>query len=313
MPTFEAKTSERLDTFLSQKEGITSRTKAQKLIKAGAVTINGHKATKSSTRIRAGDRITITMKLERRTGTLELTNLSLDVLYEDTTCLVIQKPAGIAVHPAPSTGEEVTMLHGIASLFEERRASGAPLPFTPDAVLVHRLDKETTGCLLIAKTPEAHRALQRQFEQRTVQKTYLALVAGVPNPPQAVIDAPIGRNLLNRVKMSILRTGKSREARTSYRTICASDNCALLECGLHTGRTHQIRVHLRSIGHPILGDPTYALEASEKLSKEIGVTNLCLHAWKLAFDSPEDGENHEVVAPLPVSFSNTLNKLSITL
>jgi len=162
------------------------------------------------------------------------------------------------------------------------------------------LDKETTGCLLIAKTEKAHTFLQKQFADRTVKKTYLALVAGVPSPPSAIIDAPIGRNLVNRTLMSIFKTRSSREAKTTYRTLEVRVNCTLLECDLHTGRTHQIRVHLRSIGHPILGDSSYGTHESKKITKGLGINGLCLHAQKLSFNTLSH-KRVDVEAPLSVS------------
>src|SRR3989338_8531562 len=200
---------------------------------------------------------------------------------------------------------EKTILHGIAYLFQKKN-----LPFSSEAVLVHRLDKETTGCLLIAKSPAAHIALQKQFADRTVSKTYLALVAGVPSPPAATIDAPIGRSTHDRTTMGIQGASGFREAQTTYRTVSVSSkkDCALLTCDLHTGRTHQIRVHLSSVGHPVLGDGTYTSVLSERVTQDYDIHGLCLHAWKLEFVSPEDGERHMVTASLSAGLEGNLRK-----
>ena len=292
----------RLDALLASEAGM-SRMQAQRLIKSGAVEVNDEVAKKPAHHVREGDVVVSHFETPRGAPQCDTTgitpiDLKLPVLYEDDACLVINKPAGIAVHPAPGEKGDPTILHGLAHIFGKKK-----LPFSEAATLVHRLDKETTGCLLVAKTPEAHAQLQKQFQDRTVKKTYLALVAGIPSPPSAIIDAPVGRKLTDRTKMSVLKTSVSREAKTTYRTQQAFDDYALLECDLHTGRTHQIRVHLSSIGYPILGDPTYASPLSEKISKHHDVKNLCLHSWRLVFKSPVDGKEKTVEAEIPEVFA----------
>ncbi|MDD5469765.1 MAG: RluA family pseudouridine synthase [Candidatus Peribacteraceae bacterium] len=305
MQQFPVTAKQRLDLFLVAETGL-SRARAQGLIKEGRVKVNDHAVTKVAQVLHAGDRVQVEAAEVREVAEVAEADLHLEVLYEDDACLVLYKPAGYAVHPAPTTKGEKTILHGVAHLFRVRS-----LPFSADAVLVHRLDRETTGCLLIAKTAEAHRALQKQFEERTTRKTYLALVAGVPQPPEAVIDAPVGRQLTDRTRMSVFKTSVSREAQTTYRTLTSAHGCALLACDLHTGRTHQVRVHLSSIGHPILGDPTYRSSESEKLTEEFAVQNLCLHAWQLTFRSPADGEKHTVEAPLPATFKTAIQSVGV--
>jgi len=309
MGEFTANEKTRLDVFLTAESKAHSRSHVNKLIKSDCVKINGITVNKPSYLLKAGDTVTVSEeKAGRKTGGIIAADLDLEILYEDDFCIVINKPAGISVHPANTIAkEEKTILSGVAFLFEKRN-----IAFSPDAVLVHRLDKETTGCLLIAKTPEAHAFLQKQFESRTVKKTYLAIASGVPGNASAVIDAPIGRSILNRTAMSLFRTGKSRGAQTSYRTVSSSDKASLLECELHTGRTHQIRVHLSSIGNPILGDKTYKTSRSEELSQKFGITNLCLHSRKLIFSSIGN-DLVEVLAPLPVSFLSALKSAGLKL
>jgi len=216
--------------------------------------------------------------------------------------MVINKPAGISVHPGAGIPADAdTILHGIAPLFAERT-----LPFSSSAVLVHRLDKDTTGCLLIAKNQQAHKELQMQFEHRTVGKTYLAIVAGIPDPPAAIIEASIGRSSHDRTKMTVYGSNRSREAKTTYRTISAAREASLIACDLHTGRTHQIRVHMSTIGHPILGDATYTSAAADALSTSHAIHGICLHARTLTFRSPADKKIHTVTAPLPSSFLASL-------
>jgi 23S rRNA pseudouridine1911/1915/1917 synthase len=182
---------------------------------------------------------------------------------------------------------------------------------------VHRLDKPTTGCLIVAKPPSAGLRpafpdLQKQFEERTTKKKYLAIVSGVPEHTEATIDAPIGRNLTDRTKMSVLKTSASRDAKTTYRILDSVDDCSVLECDLHTGRTHQIRVHLSSVGHPILGDTPYGSPASKKLTDHYKVSGLCLHARSIVFVSPADDKEHLVEASLSSTITSALASTGLT-
>lgn len=308
MPKWLVSSPDRLDAFLASDNRMLSRAQAQKAIEGGQVFVNDEVTTKVAQRVQEGDIVEL---LERDkgqgTGDMVPADLHLEILYEDDGCFVINKPAGLSVHPGPGMPPgEITVLHGVAYIFQERS-----LPFRDDAVLVHRLDKDTTGCLLIAKTKEAHMSLQKQFELRTVDKRYLALVAGVPSPAVATIDAPIGRSTADRTKMAVLGSSASREARTTYRTISATKDVALLECELHTGRTHQIRVHLLTIGHPVLGDSNYTNELSDRLKDQYDVRSICLHAWKLSFVSPETGQKVEVKATIPQMFEEVLERVGL--
>ncbi len=293
---------ERLDVFLASEGRMPSRARAQKAIENRCARVNGAIVTKTSHRLQEGDLVTLAITERVEDASIHPADLMLQVLYEDAVCMVLNKPAGIAVHPgAGMTPGEATLLNGIAFLFHERS-----IPFSTDSVLVHRLDKDTTGCLLVAKNPEAHIVLQKQFETRTVQKQYLAFVSGIPDVAAAVIDAPIGRSTANRTTMAVTGSAGSRDARTTYRVLETKGQVSLLLCDLHTGRTHQVRVHLSSIGHPVLGDGTYRNDLSERLAEQFEVRSLCLHAWKLSFTSPADGREHEVTAPLPPSFERAL-------
>ena len=210
-------TPARLDAFLATKTSL-SRSRVRKSIDMELVTINGVTELKPARRVKAGDRVEIDIDaLPTEGARIEPADLSFEVLYQDAACMVINKPAGIAVHPGTGMAPgEQTILHGIAHLFGNLK-----IPFSTETALVHRLDKDTTGCLLVAKTAAAHEALQKQFADRTVRKSYLAIVAGVPDPKEAVIDAPVGRNLTDRRRMSVLRTSVSRDAKTTYHTIDA--------------------------------------------------------------------------------------------
>jgi len=273
---FTVPSPSRLDAFLASAMADTSRVRVQKMIADGAVRVNGKAVRKVAQPVRAGDRIAIADSPRPAPPAL-MTSYGRDdawvrILYEDRSCLVIFKPAGTVVTDLEA----------------------------PNRLLAHRLDKDTTGCLLLARDAQALAFLQRQFRERTISKTYLALVAGIPDPPKALIDAPIGRNLVNRTRMSVLATRVSRTSQTAYRTMAAAADCALLACDLLTGRTHQVRVHLSAIGHPVLGDPTYGTAESGRVSDKYGIGGICLHAWELAFVSPQSRENVAVRAdPLP--------------
>jgi len=299
---------DRLDSFLAADGRMLSRAKAQKAIEDGKVSVNDDVVKKPSHRLQEGDKVSLLTQPETRNSeSVEPVDLQLPILYEDDTCLVIDKPAGIAVHSGAGMAPgEVTLLHGIAFLFKKKK-----IPFTPDSVLVHRLDKDTTGCVLIAKTAAAHLFLQKQFDPSarlgaTVKKTYLALVAGIPKVSEATIDSPIGRSVSDRTQMTVFHTAKTREAQTTYRMLAEGKQCALLECDLHTGRTHQVRVHLSSIGHPVLGDGTYTNLLSERLTQEYDIRSICLHAWKLSFTSPADQKAHDVGAVVPTAFQRAI-------
>jgi len=312
MVSFVAKDAMRLDLLLVQEGGIRSRSEAQRMIADGCVRLRGKITRKASAAVRAGDCVECACAVatipESSLRDVEPHDLRLSVLYEDAVCMVINKPAGFAVHSGagmkPGT---VTLLSGIAHLFQERA-----LPFQQESVLAHRLDKDTTGCLLLAKSPAVHQALQRQFAERHVRKMYIALVAGIPVHPRAIIDAPIGRHPVRRTRMTVMGGRKSREARSTYELLARGELCSLLRCDLATGRTHQVRVHLAAIGHPILGDRTYRNAASDRLREQYGIPSPCLHAWKLSFASPADEQEHDVVAPLPIMFQEVMQKVSIT-
>lgn len=304
---------QRLDTFLAEQKAFSSRMKASQAVRKGLVKVNGRIARKGALVLEPGNQVEVSESDEPLTEELlKATDLKLEVLYEDDACLVVRKLAGISVHPAPGIPKDAaTVLHGAAFLFKKCK-----IPFSQSAVLVHRLDKETTGCLLLAKSPAAHLFLQKQFADRTVEKQYLAIVAGIPKPASAMIDAPIGRHSGDRTKMAVFHAvSHTREAKTTYRTLAVSKekDAALLELDLHTGRTHQVRVHLKTIAYPVLGDPSYETRGSIDTAARYGIDALMLHAWKLRFVSPADGKEHAVKAPVPAHIQTALKKLGIAL
>lgn len=312
-----ASASQRLDLFLAEQKEIKSRSSAQKLIREGRIQVNGKMVRQPSRTLHEDDQVTLMQSEAVATGAFNKTSRTVEVLYEDDNCMVINKPAGLIVHPGAGVkADTITLLDILRSMFSKQS-----LPFSATEVLVHRLDKDTTGCLLIAKNPEAHLKLQKLFQTRSIRKTYLALVHGIPSPADAIIDSPIGRHRHIRTKMSVTNMSVAREAVTVYATLAATkgcsstagigikDSCALLSCDLQTGRTHQIRVHLTSIGHPILGDATYNTAASQKFSKLNNIDQLCLHAWKLEFVSPFSTKKIIIQAPMPVTMKSYVKEL----
>lgn len=297
----------RLDLFLSGKPDIRSRAEGKRMIDAGLVKVNGKVMKKASRDVTSADKVVYDHPEAPPVPKASKTNIQLPILYEDDACFVISKPKGMIVHPGSGMKVgAVTLLDALRPIFAKKR-----LPFSVSSVLVHRLDKDTTGCLLIAKNPVAHTALQKQFAGRTTKKTYLALVFGKPSPASAVINIPLGRDASTRTKMSVHRTVSSREAKTTYATLGSTDKVSLLACDLHTGRTHQIRVHLAAIKHPILGDETYGTQDSAERSKKLKIDSVALHAWKLAFRSPATKKNVTVQAPLPSTFASHLKRLGL--
>jgi 23S rRNA pseudouridine1911/1915/1917 synthase len=277
----------RLDQFLAASMPALSRARIQTLIKAGHVTLNA-RATKSNARLQAGDTIVLAEPPPVPTTTAA-EEIALDVLFEDDDLIVLNKPAGLVVHPAAGNWSG-TIVNAL--LHHCRALSGIGGEQRPG--IVHRLDKDTSGCLVAAKSDMAHQALARQFAGREVTKIYLALVAGKVRFKTGTINAPIGRHPVQRKKMTVVKEGSGRAAKTGYRVLAELPLGTLVECTLHTGRTHQIRVHLKHLGHPLLGDDVYG--------KRAGFPRQMLHAWRLGFTHPRTNERMSFESPIPPDF-----------
>ena len=284
----------RLDRCLAQLLPDTSRTRLAGLVKAGCVHIDGEVVTLPRFAVKCGMKLLVRMP-ETPPEEVAPEPFAFDILYEDEFLLVIDKPAGVVVHPAAGNpdGTVVNALLG--------RYPGMAARFGPEAAarpgIVHRLDKETSGCLAIAKTPDALYKLSRAFADRRTAKTYLAVCRGVPRQLQGELETLIGRHPVNRQKMAVVeRNGKP--ARTAYRIlgqkVVDDVPLALAEVRIFTGRTHQIRVHLSSIGLPVLGDAVYGRHTDFP-----GVTRQMLHAWKLSLPHPVTGDVLDFTAPIP--------------
>jgi 23S rRNA pseudouridine1911/1915/1917 synthase len=286
----------RLDRFLAKRLPEYSRSRLQRLIHTGFVRVNGA-TTRPRQIVQAGDKIDlIEPPLEKIDVRPE--PIPLEILFEDDNLIVINKPAGLTVHPGAGQREH-TLVNALLS--HCAMLSGIGGKERPG--IVHRLDKETSGCLVVAKNDMTHWELSKQFAARTVEKIYLALVAGKLRKPAGVIEENIGRHPVHRQRMRVTSL-RGRTAKTEYRLIRSSDQASLIECRLHSGRTHQIRVHLHHLGHPVVGDRIYAPRFAKNLPRQM------LHAWKLGFRHPRTGEWKHFEAPLPADFATAI-KLTI--
>jgi 23S rRNA pseudouridine1911/1915/1917 synthase len=289
----------RLDKLVAENCPGLSRTHAQQLIEAGAVTVNG-KTAKASLKLNAGDKVEITVAPEAPT-TLAGEAIPLKIVYEDADLLVIDKPAGLAVHPAPGTPSG-TLANAVVNYLPSiaKDAEDLAVGETHRPGIVHRLDKDTSGLIIVAKNREAQANLSDQFKNRTVKKTYITLVQGILTPEQGIIEADIGRDPKHRQRMAVVADG--RASRTAYTVIKYYGNNTLLEIKPETGRTHQIRVHLAAIGYPVVGDTTYGSHVKS-------LTRQFLHAGKIGFSLPSTGKWVEFESPLPQDLQKTLTEI----
>ncbi len=293
MPENEAKI--RLDRFLANKLPEYSRSRLQQLVRTGFVRLNGA-TTRPRHLVRSGDKIELTeAPLEKIDNQPE--PIPLEVLFEDKDIIVINKPPGLVVHPGAGHRQH-TLVNALLSHCPTLSGIGGK----ERPGIVHRLDKETSGCLVVAKNDWAHRELSRQFAERSVEKIYLALVAGKLRKDAGVIEEKIGRHPVHRQRMSVAST-RGRPAKTDYRVVCSGDQASLVECRLYSGRTHQIRVHLHHLGHPVLGDKVYAAHLAKNFPRHM------LHAWKLGFRDPRSGDSKSFEAPLPDDFTTAMKMI----
>ena len=284
---------ERLDVYLADRRADLSRSRIRKLIDDGHVTVDRRPA-KASTRLTAGQTVALDLP-PPSPAELRPWDVPLSVVFEDEHLIVIDKPAGMTVHPAPGN-EDCTLANAVLAHAPDIEGIGGE----KRPGIVHRLDKDTSGLIVVVKNERTHANLSEQFKSREVGKVYLALVAGHPSPPEADIDAPIGRHPHDRQRMAVVSTG--RPAITRYRVVTSYSRSTLVEARPRTGRTHQIRVHLASVGHPVVGDTTYGRPA-EGLSRQF------LHAFRLAFVHPASGETIRFTAELPNDLRSYLDRL----
>ena len=299
--------SERLDTFLRRRFPVVSRGTIQRLIEQGHIRVNG-RPTKVTHAPHAGEVVEVEWPAPR-TAEARPEDIPLEVLFEDEALLVLNKPAGLVVHPAAGHDEHTlvnALLHHCAG--ELSGIGGVARPG-----IVHRLDKETSGCLVVAKNDETHIALSAQFAGRTVEKFYLAILCGVLPRDQGNIRAAIARHPTHRKRMAVRDESEGRAAHTGYRVIERLRESTLVEAHLHTGRTHQIRVHFQHLGFPVAGDTTYGQRHTHKLTELTHYTapRPLLHAHKLGFIHPRSGKKLNFTAPWPEDFADALKFLKL--
>lgn len=287
MPIFISDRVERLDHLLARSLPDFSRSRLAEEIRAGRVLVEG-KPAKPSLKLEPGWTVELEEPAQRPVHDLEPAIIPLRVVYEDEAMLVVDKPRGLATHPAKSL-EEPTLVNAL--LARQQSLSRGSAPYRPG--IVHRLDKDTTGLIIVAKTDAAHAALARSIERKEVERRYLAAVAREVVHEDFTIDAPLARDPNNRLRMAVVRGGRS--AVTHVRRLARLDRGSLVRCRLTTGRTHQIRVHLLSVGHPVLGDPIYA-------PKEFASGPMQLHAAWLGLEHPVTHERMALFAPPPADF-----------
>ncbi len=299
---------ERLDRFIESYLKNLTRSRIKTLIEEGWVTVQGEKARKGGQKVRTGDVVEVIIPPPR---TLELVPLEMElsILYEDPHLLVLDKPAGLVVHPAPGH-EDDTLVNALLAHCGDLKGIGR----VERPGIVHRLDKGTSGLLVVAKDEVTHQALMRQFQSRQVEKVYLALVYGCPMPLEGIIHTCLARHPVNRKKMAVVEGG--REAITHYRVLASGSGLSLVEVRIATGRTHQIRVHMHHMGHPVVGDPLYGgkmpgdlLPSLKGAIKTLG--RQALHHHRMKFTHPITGEEVAYISPMPEDMSRVAGEAGL--
>lgn len=294
--------NQRIDAYLAKKYEDMSRVAVKRLIDEEKILVN-NKKTKASYKVQENDEITIEKEKPKEIE-LKAQNIPLEILYEDNDIIVVNKPKGMVVHPA-NGNPDGTLVNAVMAICHDS-LSGIGGEIRPG--IVHRLDKDTSGVIVVAKNDKAHINLSEQIKNHEVEKTYLALVKGFVKENEATINMPIGRSTSNRKKMAVTKSGK--QAITHFKVIkrykTHKQDYALLEVKIETGRTHQIRVHLSQIGYPIVGDSTYS-----NGKNEWGIEGQCLHAKSLKFKHPITGKEMYIEAKLPQYYEELLRKLEI--
>ena len=288
-------TKNRIDTYLSENEEY-SRTAIQRLIDEEKILVNG-KRIKASYKVKNGDKIEIEEEKPKEIE-LKAQNIPLEILYEDNDIIIVNKPKGMVVHPA-NGNPDGTLVNAIMAICKDS-LSGIGGEIRPG--IVHRLDKNTSGAIIVAKNDKAHIELSKQLKNHEIKKTYIALVRGIVKENNATINMPIARSKTDRKKMAVDKNGK--EAITHFKVLERFDDCTLLEVNIETGRTHQIRVHLSHIGYPIIGDDTYS-----NGKNEWNINGQCLHAKSLDFKHPITNKDLHIEAKTPKYFQDVIDEL----
>jgi 23S rRNA pseudouridine1911/1915/1917 synthase len=298
----------RLDRALAAAVPTLSRERLKTLIRSGAVEAKGTPVRDPSAKVKGDERFSVAVP-EPKPAHNEPQDIPLKILFEDEHLLIVDKPAGLVVHPAAGNFDGTlvnALLHHCAG-----KLSGIGGVARPG--IVHRIDKDTSGLLVVAKTDVAHEGLAKQFGAHSIDRRYLAIVTGVPKATQGVVDAPLARSAANRKKIAIVEGSRGKRAVTHWRRLNVLRDAALVECRLETGRTHQVRVHMASIGHPLVGDPVYGRSGRThgKLLKELGFHRQALHAVELGFTHPVTKHRLSFSSPMPPDMQELMGALGI--
>ena len=298
----------RLDRALAAAVPTLSRERLKALIRSGAVENGGRTVRDPAAKVRGEEALRVAVP-EPRPAHNEPQDIPLTIVFEDEHLLVVDKPAGLVVHPAAGNLDGTlvnALLHHCAG-----KLSGVGGVARPG--IVHRIDKDTSGLLVVAKTDVAHEGLARQFAAHSIDRRYLAVVSGVPQQNEGIVDAPLARSSTNRKKIAIVKTGRGKRAVTHWKRLKPLSDAALVECRLETGRTHQVRVHMASIGHPLIGDPVYgrAGKTHAKLLRDLGFHRQALHAAELGFTHPVTKHRLAFSSPMPTDMQELTSALGV--
>lgn len=296
---------ERLDKALSAASGL-SRERIKALMGEGRVTLGGQIAAQASLKPAPGTAFAIVIP-EAAPAEAVAQDIPLNIVFEDAHLIVVDKPAGLVVHPAAGNLDGTL----VNALLHHCRGQLSGIGGVARPGIVHRIDKDTSGLLVVAKTDAAHEGLARQFADHSIHRAYLAIVGGRPSPAAGTVRGAIARSATNRKKMALVEDGRGKHAVTHYRTINGFDGATLIECRLETGRTHQVRVHMASIGHPLLGDPVYGRNPQRlrPILSQLHFARQALHAAELGFIHPVTEARHSFAAPLPADMAGLLVEL----
>src|SRR5438874_133702 len=298
----------RLDHFLAANLPQLSRSRLQALIAEGRVTLTGETIGDPNKRVKPGDLIAITIP-PPTPATPQPQHIPLTIVYEDGDLIVIEKPAGLVVHPAAGNLDGTLVNALLAHCGDTLSGIGG----VARPGIVHRIDKDTSGLLVVAKSDVAHEGLAKQFGAHSIDRRYLAIVDGVPKTSEGTVDAPLARSAANRKKIAIVEGSRGKRAVTYWRRRTVFRDAALVECRLETGRTHQVRVHMASIGHPLIGDPVYgrAGKSHGKLLKDLDFHRQALHAAELGFTHPVTKRRLSFSSPMPPDMQELLSALGV--
>ena len=300
-----AQAGERLDKALAEASGL-SRERIKALLGEGRITVAGQIAAQPSARPAAGTTFAIALP-ETRMLDAQPQDIALVIAHEDEHLIVVDKPAGLVVHPAAGNLDGTL----VNALLHHCRGQLSGIGGVARPGIVHRIDKDTSGLLVVAKSDAAHEGLARQFADHSILRAYRAITAGQPIPPAGTVRGAIARSSANRKKMALVADGRGKHAVTHYTTLEGLDGAALIECRLETGRTHQVRVHLASIGHPLLGDPVYGRNPARirPLLAALEFRRQALHAAELGFTHPVSGANLRLISEIPPDMAQLLSRL----